>query len=88
MGEKAIIRQGDRTSHGGTVLEGHQFLVVHGKPAAGVGHKVSCPKCSGSIVIVEGVVNATMMGVSIAVEGMKTSCGATLVASQTTDTIG
>jgi uncharacterized Zn-binding protein involved in type VI secretion len=87
MGEKAIIRQGDKTSHGGTVVEGHPFLIIHGKPAAGVGHKVYCPKCSGNIVIVEGAVNATMMGISIAVEGMKTSCGATLIASQITDTI-
>jgi uncharacterized Zn-binding protein involved in type VI secretion len=87
VGEKAIIRMGDKTSHGGTVLEGHQFLIVHGKPVAGVGHHVSCPKCSGSLVIVEGVVTATMMGINIAVEGMKTSCGATLIASQTTDTV-
>lgn len=31
--------------------------------------------------------NASMMGISIAVDGMKTSCGATLIASQITDTI-
>lgn len=78
---------GDRTSHGGIVVEGHQFLIIHGKPAAGVGHRVHCPKCSGSPVIVEGATNASMMGISIAVEGMKTSCGATLIASQITDTI-
>lgn len=69
------------------MLEGHLFLIIHGKPAAGVGHKVHCPKCSGSTVIAEGAINATMMGISIAVEGMKTSCGATLLASQITDTI-
>lgn len=87
LGDKAIIRMGDRTSHGGIVVEGHQFLIIHGKPAAGVGHRVHCPKCSGSPVIVEGAMNASMMGISIAVEGMKTSCGATLIASQITDTI-
>lgn len=87
MGKKAVIRQGDRTSHGGTVLEGHQLLMVYGKPAAGIGHKASCPKCSGTITIVEGAMNATMMGINVAVEGMKTSCGATLVATQFTATI-
>ena len=87
MGEKAIVRMGDRTSHGGTVIEGHQFFIIHGKPAAGVGHRVTCPKCSGSHIIVEGAVNATMMGIRIAVEGMRTSCGAILIASQMTDTI-
>ncbi|QJE02078.1 PAAR domain-containing protein [Massilia forsythiae] len=87
MGERAIIRQGDRTSHGGTVVEGHPFLLIYGKPAAGAGHKVHCPRCPGNVVIVEGAVNATMMGVRVAVEGMKTSCGATLIASQITATI-
>ncbi|MTV39333.1 PAAR domain-containing protein [Duganella radicis] len=87
MGEKAIIRLGDRTSHGGTVIEGHQVLIIHGKPAAGVGHKVHCPKCSGTITIVEGAMNFSMMGINVAVEGMKTSCGATLIASQITDTV-
>ena len=69
------------------MIEGHQFLIIHGKPAAGVGHRVTCPKCSGSHIIVEGTVNATMMGIQIAVEGMRTSCGAILIASQVTDTI-
>lgn len=87
MGERAIIRQGDMTSHGGIVIEGHPFLIIHGKPAAGVGHKVQCPKCPGNVVIIEGAMNATMMGINIAVEGMKTSCGAILIASQITDTI-
>lgn len=27
MAFKAIIRQGDRTSHGGTVVEAHQLLI-------------------------------------------------------------
>ncbi len=44
----AIIRNGDLTSHGGTVLEGFATLNVLGKNAAGVGHMVLCPKCKGS----------------------------------------
>jgi len=87
LAKKAIIRVGDKTSHGGTVLEGLQFFLILGKPAAGVGHRVHCPTCSGSQAIVEGAANATMMGIQIAVDGMKTSCGATLIASQSADTI-
>lgn len=87
MAKKAIIRIGDKTSHGGTVLEGLQFFLILGKSAAGVGHRVHCPTCSGPQVIVEGAANATMMEIQIAVDGMKTSCGATLIASQSTDTI-
>jgi hypothetical protein len=57
------------------------------KPVAGVGHRVSCPKCSGSHTIVEGATSFFVMGRNIAVEGMKTSCGAVLIASQQTDTV-
>lgn len=87
MGEKAIIRLGDKTSHNGTVLEGYQDTICMDKPVAGVGHKVSCPKCSGSHTIVEGATSFFVMGRNIAVEGMKTSCGAVLIASQQTDTV-
>ena len=87
MGEKAIIRLGDKTSHNGTVLEGYQDNICMGKPIAAVGHKVSCPKCPGTHTIVEGARSFFVMGVNVAVEGMKTSCGAVLVASQQTDTV-
>jgi uncharacterized Zn-binding protein involved in type VI secretion len=86
MAGQPIIRVGDRTSHGGSVLEGFTALTLHGKPVAGVGHRVSCPRCSGSPVIAEGRVPFSMMGVQVAVDGMKTSCGATLIASAPADT--
>ncbi|MBA8735676.1 PAAR domain-containing protein [Chromobacterium violaceum] len=87
MMSKPIIRLGDKTDHGGTVLEAFPTLVVFGKPAAGVGHKVSCPKCKGTFVIVEGATNTSFMGKNVAIEGMQTSCGATLIASQGQSTI-
>lgn len=87
MGGKAIIRLGDPTSHNGTVLEGFPDNICMGKPMAGVGHKVHCPKCKGNFPIVEGARTFWMMGVNVAVEGMKTSCGAILIATQQTDTI-
>jgi uncharacterized Zn-binding protein involved in type VI secretion len=86
MMQKTIIRVGDETSHGGTVLEGHQHFTVLGKLVAGVGHRVSCPRCPGNQVIVEGSTFVTMMGIQVAVEGMKTSCGATLIGSATAQT--
>ncbi|MBW7566318.1 PAAR domain-containing protein [Chromobacterium subtsugae] len=84
---KPIIRLGDKTDHGGTVLEAFSSPIVFGKPAAGVGHKVSCPKCKGTFVIVEGAANTTFMGKNVAIEGMTTSCGAKLIASQGQATI-
>lgn len=42
-----IIRLGDSTSHGGTVLEAFNLTDLNGKPMSGVGHKVVCPLCKG-----------------------------------------
>lgn len=82
-----IIRQGDPTSHGGTVLEGSPMDICHGKPIAYVGHKVKCPKCKGVFPIVEGVLTTTFYGKGVAIAGMKTACGASLIATQFTDIV-
>lgn len=77
-----IIFKGDKTSHGGTVLQGFNEVTFMGIPTAGVGHLVSCPKCKGIYPIVTGTPQISYCGVSIAVEGMKTACGAKLISSQ------
>ena len=82
-----IIRQVDTTSHGGTVLEGSPFDLCMGKPISYFGHKVYCPKCKGIFPIAEGVTTTSFYGQGVAVAGMKTSCGALLIASQFTDTV-
>jgi len=82
-----IIRKGDKTSHDGVVLEGSVTDICMGQPIAYIGHKVHCPKCKGDYPIVEGVMTATFYGKGVALAGMKTSCGAVLIASQFTDTV-
>jgi uncharacterized Zn-binding protein involved in type VI secretion len=82
-----IIRLGDSTSHGGTVIEGSQFDTCMGKPIAYVGHRVRCPKCKGIFSIVEGAQTTTFYGKGVALAGMRTACGAVLIASQFTDTV-
>jgi len=69
------------------VLEGSPSDICMGKPISYIGHKVHCPKCRGTYPIVEGVMTASFYGKGVAVAGMKTSCGATLIASQFTDTV-
>ncbi|WP_442808983.1 PAAR domain-containing protein [Trinickia soli] len=51
---KPIVRKGDATDHGGTVLDGFATSNLDGRPAAGVSHMVSCPQCKGSFAIVQG----------------------------------
>ncbi len=82
-----IIRQGDPTSHGGTVLEGSLSDICHGKPIAYIGHKVACPKCKGTFAIIEGAMTTTFYGKGVALAGMKTACGAALIPTQFTDVV-
>ncbi|WP_133683689.1 PAAR domain-containing protein [Paludibacterium purpuratum] len=82
MAKRAIIRVGDLTSHGGQVVEGFETLTVYGKKAAGIGHHGFCPLCKRPFVIVGGAENFTYFGKNVALEGMYTSCGAQLIASQ------
>lgn len=82
-----IIRVGDPTSHGGKVVEGSPFDICHGKPIAYLGHKVYCPKCKGTFPIAEGAMTTSLYGKGVALAGMKTSCGATLIATQSTDVV-
>ena len=82
-----IIRLGDKTSHGGTVLEGSPTDICMGKPIAFIGHQTHCPKCKGTYPIREGVLTTTFYGKGVAVAGMKTACGAVLLAGQFTDIV-
>ncbi len=61
--------------------------ICMGQPIAFIGHKVHCPRCKGDFPIVEGVMTTTFYGKGVAVAGMKTSCGAILIATQFTDTV-
>lgn len=80
---KPVIRKGDTTTHGGTVIEGIEDYLVYDKPIACKTHMVLCPLCKGTFPIVEGVETTSVHDKYPAVEGMKTACGAKLIASQT-----
>ncbi|KVO72573.1 hypothetical protein WJ78_06255 [Burkholderia ubonensis] len=85
MAKRAMICVGDTTTHGGRVLEGSTNATIDGKPIAGVGHKVLCPQCKGVFPILPDTGRPyphQIAGRDTAVEGMKTACGATLIASQ------
>lgn len=82
MTGRPIIRVGDKTTHGGTVMEGFSSYSIDGRAAAGLGHKVDCPKCNGAFPIIEGAPSFAVGDSLVALEGMKTACGAALIASQ------
>ena len=74
------------------MLEGHPIFTIDGRELASVGHRVSCPKCDGIFEIGPDLLGRDaahqVMGMDTAVEGMRTTCGAILIASQSTATIG
>lgn len=82
-----IIRLGDKTSHGGIVIEGSPADICMGKPIAFIGHQVQCPQCKGVFPIVDGAPTTTFYGKGVALAGMRTACGAILIASQLTDIV-
>ncbi|QGA38187.1 PAAR domain-containing protein [Burkholderia glumae] len=87
---RAMICVGDTTTHGGRVLEGSATATIDGKPIAGVGHKVLCPQCKGVFPILPATGRRyphQIAGRDTAIQGMKTACGATLVASQSSTTL-
>jgi uncharacterized Zn-binding protein involved in type VI secretion len=83
-----IIRMGDPTSHGGKVIEGSMADICHGKPIAYMGHQTFCPRCKGNFPIIDGAPTTTFYGKGVALAGMKTACGAVLIATQFTDIVG
>lgn len=87
MPKLAVILKGDKTTHGGTVMEGFEQVTCSNIPVAGVGHRVSCPMCKGTFLITEGTPQIIVNGLALAVEGMKTACGAQLIASQRNFTV-
>jgi uncharacterized Zn-binding protein involved in type VI secretion len=80
---RPFIVLGDRTDHGGEVVEASAMTDTHGKRIARVGDKVTCPKRNhGPTTIVTGDPTMIIDGKPVARHGDKCACGATLIASQ------
>jgi uncharacterized Zn-binding protein involved in type VI secretion len=80
-----LIVLGDKTSHGGTVIEASAESSIGNVRIARVGDKVTCPrKGHGTCPIVTGDPTCLIDGKAAAREGDVTSCGAQLISSQIT----
>jgi len=83
-----VIRKGDKTTHGGSVLTASATMKFGGIGAARKGDKVSCPE-HGNTTIVEGNPNyLDEDGIPIAFEGHKCGCGCTLISSFSAAKVG
>ncbi|MEO7055527.1 MAG: PAAR domain-containing protein [Caldimonas sp.] len=85
---RPFILVGDKTDHGGTVIQGSTVSDVGGIAIARVGDKVTCPQRGhrGTTTIATGDPTCIIDGQPAARHGDKTACGATLISSQATST--
>lgn len=79
----ALIRMGDKTSHGGVVIQASKSTDVDGVGVARMGDKTTCPT-HGPGPIISGDATLIIDGKPAARHGDKTACGATLIAGQKT----
>jgi uncharacterized Zn-binding protein involved in type VI secretion len=82
-----IVRLGDLTSHGGTVISASTTHTIDGIGIARMGDELVCPM-HGVNIIVEGAPNYLIGGRMVALHGHRGACGCTLIAGLATATYG
>ncbi len=80
---RPLIVKGDMTSHGGMVMEASDNSTINDKGIARVGDLVACP-VHGPTVIYTGDADYEVDDKASARDGDVTSCGAVLIAGQST----
>lgn len=78
---RGVIRLGDTTSHGGTVISADNTLMALGKPVACDGDVVACPRCKGQFLITVNDSDRAHKGKRVAHQGDRAACGAKLISS-------
>ncbi|WP_160287200.1 PAAR domain-containing protein [Pseudomonas sp. QL9] len=79
---KGVIRIGDKTTGGGTVLAGSTEMIFDGIGAARLGDPVLCPlPFHGPTVIAEGDPDFCDDGIPVAFHGHRCACGCLLLTS-------
>lgn len=82
-----IIVVGDKTDHGGTVINGSPEHDIGGKPIARLGDEVDCPdrypdgRPHGINKIITAHHAVSVGGIPVAVENCVTECGCKLIGS-------
>ncbi|MCX8641272.1 MULTISPECIES: PAAR domain-containing protein [unclassified Gilliamella] len=75
MGEN-IVRLGDPTTHGGSVISASSTMTIEGKPAALIGDLVSCPKKDHGVnKIIEGAKTVFSDGKAVVINQCSCECG-------------
>lgn len=78
---RGVIRLGDNTSHGGTVISAAKDLAVLGKAVAVEGDMTYCPQCRGNFPIQPTGSTRKHHGKAVAYDRDQRACGAMLISS-------
>jgi uncharacterized Zn-binding protein involved in type VI secretion len=78
---RGVIRLGDKTDHGGQVINASSDTIVMGKAAALANDMTHCPQCKGDFAIKPDGAGAKHTGCSYAYHDDVTLCGAKLITS-------
>lgn len=78
---RGVIRLGDMTSHGGTVISASATFLVDSKNVACDGDSVFCPQCRGVYKVTVEASDRSHHGKKVAYHHDKTTCGANLLSS-------
>ncbi|MCO6546534.1 MAG: PAAR domain-containing protein [Gilliamella sp.] len=73
---KNVVRLGDPTTHGGSVISASSKTIIEGKPVALIGDLVSCPKKDHGInKIIEGAKMGFSDGKLVVIDQCLCECG-------------
>lgn len=73
---KNVVRLGDPTTHGGSVISVSSTMIAEGKPVALVGDLVSCPKKGHGVnKIIEGSQTCFSDGKLVVIDQCLCECG-------------
>ncbi|WP_295990247.1 PAAR domain-containing protein [Rugamonas sp.] len=78
---RGVIRNGDKTDHGGQVISVSSGTIVMGMEAALADDMTFCPQCKGRFPITPDGAGAKHQGRSYAYHNDTTACGAHLISS-------
>lgn len=77
-----VITEGATTTHGGNITECVPTFRIHGKGVHADGMSHYCPKCSATVQAIAFNHTKSIHGKAVVLEGDKTTCGASFIASQ------
>lgn len=79
-----VITEGATTTHGGEIIECVHTFRIHGKGIHADGMSHHCLKCGRTVSAIASNHTKSILGKAIVLEGDKTTCGASFIASQNT----